>query len=100
MSYQVKTRVFEGPLDLLLQLITSHQLEITDLRLVDSETASTLDITGTGELVAIYREYLQKLLGQLDALCKRRGGQFLSLDADLSIEFIVRDVMRRRGWIR
>lgn len=33
MSYQVKTRVFEGPLDLLLQLITSHQLEITDLSL-------------------------------------------------------------------
>jgi len=32
-SYQVKTRVFEGPLDLLLQLITSHQLEITDLSL-------------------------------------------------------------------
>ena len=72
----------------------------SDLRLVDSETASTLDITGTGELVAIYREYLQKLLGQLDALCKRRSGQFLSLDANLSAEFIIRDVMRRRGWIR
>ena len=35
MSYQVKTRVFEGPLDLLLQLITSHQVEITELSLSD-----------------------------------------------------------------
>ena len=35
MSYEVKTRVFEGPLDLLLQLITSHQVEITELSLVD-----------------------------------------------------------------
>jgi segregation and condensation protein A len=33
MSYEVKTRVFEGPLDLLLQLITSHQVDITELRL-------------------------------------------------------------------
>jgi segregation and condensation protein A len=35
MSYEVKTRVFEGPLDLLLQLITSHQVEITELSLSD-----------------------------------------------------------------
>jgi segregation and condensation protein A len=32
-AYEVQTRVFEGPLDLLLQLITSHQLEITELSL-------------------------------------------------------------------
>jgi segregation and condensation protein A len=35
MSYEVKTRVFEGPLDLLLQLITSHEVAITELSLVD-----------------------------------------------------------------
>lgn len=35
MSFEVRTRVFEGPLDLLLQLITSHQLQITELSLVD-----------------------------------------------------------------
>ncbi len=35
MTYEVKTRVFEGPLDLLLQLITSHQVEITELSLND-----------------------------------------------------------------
>ncbi|MCZ7533149.1 MAG: segregation/condensation protein A [Acidimicrobiia bacterium] len=34
MSFEVKTQVFEGPLDLLLQLITSHQLAITELSLV------------------------------------------------------------------
>jgi segregation and condensation protein A len=34
MSFEVRTRVFEGPLDLLLQLITSHQLQITELSLV------------------------------------------------------------------
>lgn len=35
MTFEVRTRVFEGPLDLLLQLITSNQLEITELSLVD-----------------------------------------------------------------
>lgn len=35
MAYQVKTRVFEGPLDLLLQLITSRQVDVADLSLVD-----------------------------------------------------------------
>lgn len=45
MSFEVRTRVFEGPLDLLLQLITSHQLSITELSLVEvvSEYISFLD---------------------------------------------------------
>lgn len=47
MTYEVKTRVFEGPLDLLLQLITSHQVEITQLTLAD--------------IVAEYLEYLEAM---------------------------------------
>jgi segregation and condensation protein A len=45
MSFEVRTRVFEGPLDLLLQLITSHQLAITELSLtgVVSEYIAYLD---------------------------------------------------------
>lgn len=45
MPFEVRTRVFEGPLDLLLQLITSHQLEITELSLLDivNEYLSYLD---------------------------------------------------------
>lgn len=45
MSYHVKTAVFEGPLDLLLQLITRHQVDITALSLVElvSEYLSYLD---------------------------------------------------------
>jgi segregation and condensation protein A len=45
MSYEVKTAVFEGPLDLLLQLITRRQVEITKLSLIDlvAEYLSFLD---------------------------------------------------------
>ena len=60
MTYQVRTRVFEGPLDLLLQLITSHQVAITELSLT--------------ELVAAY-------LAHLDAM--------RSLDLDVTSEFLL-----------
>lgn len=45
MTYHVRTVVFEGPFDLLLQLITRHQVDITALSLVDivSEYLSYLD---------------------------------------------------------
>jgi segregation and condensation protein A len=35
MTYEVSTPVFEGPLELLLQLITSRKLEITEVSLTD-----------------------------------------------------------------
>ncbi len=45
MSYEVKTEVFEGPLDLLLTLITQHKVTVTDLSLTDlvSEYVAYLD---------------------------------------------------------
>ena len=33
MSFNVSTAVFEGPLDLLLQLITRHQVDIAEVSL-------------------------------------------------------------------
>jgi len=60
MTYEVHTRVFEGPLDLLLQLITSHQLAITELSLTD--------------LVAEYLRYIDAML---------------DLDLDVTSEFLL-----------
>lgn len=60
MTYQVHTRTFEGPLDLLLQLITSHQMEITDVSL--------------SELVSEYLSYLDEMR---------------ELDLDVTSEFLL-----------
>lgn len=59
MTYEVKTRVFEGPLDLLLQLITSHQVEITEVSLVDlvGEYLRHLDLMGEMD-IEIASEFL------------------------------------------
>lgn len=67
MTFEVRTRVFEGPLDLLLQLITSHQLDITELSLVEivNEYISFLDemkeleLEGTSEFLLIAATLIQ-----------------------------------------
>lgn len=67
MSHQVKTPVFEGPIDLLLQLITSHQVEITALSLTDIvaeylavlETMADLDMEVTSEFLLIAATLIQ-----------------------------------------
>jgi len=67
MSFEIRTRVFAGPLDLLLQLITSHQLEITELSLLDIvneylafvDELSDLDMEATSEFLLIAATLIQ-----------------------------------------
>jgi segregation and condensation protein A len=73
MSFEVRTRVFEGPLDLLLQLITSHQLEITEVNLLDlvneyleyMDLMNDLDIDVTSEFLLIAATLIQLKARQL-----------------------------------
>ncbi|HJU50926.1 MAG TPA: ScpA family protein [Acidimicrobiia bacterium] len=61
MSYVVSTAVFEGPLDLLLQLITRHQVDIAEVsltRLVEEyvgylDEMRSLDLEVTSEFILI-----------------------------------------------
>mgnify|MGYP000715332062 CR=1 FL=1 len=66
MTYEVKTAVFEGPLDLLLQLITRRQVEITQLSLID--------------LVAEYLSFLDEMRELVDE------GEFLEVFVDTPLE--------------
>ncbi|MHC4079505.1 MAG: DUF58 domain-containing protein [Planctomycetota bacterium] len=72
----------------------------SDLRLVDSETAQTLDITDTEDLLAIYHEHRLAFQRHLQSLCQRRNGRFLPLDSSLHLADMLFDVLRRRGWVR
>ncbi len=86
MSFEVKSSVFEGPLDLLLQLITSHRLEVTDLRLSDLvaeylgylETMQRLDLEVTSEFLVI-----AATLVQLKARSLLPDNSEIDLDEDL-----------------
>ncbi len=67
MSYEVKTAVFEGPLDLLLQLITQHQVDITHLSLTELvseylshlEALQEVDMEVTSEFLLIAATLIQ-----------------------------------------
>ncbi len=88
MAFQVKTTVFEGPLDLLLQLITRHQVEISAVGLTDvvSEYLSflqemeTLDMEVTSEFLLIAATLIQL---KSRSLLPRPGD--LDLDDELAL---------------
>lgn len=88
MTFHVRTTVFEGPLDLLLQLITKHQLEITAvgltevvgeyLSLIDEMRELDLDVTSEFLLIAA-------TLVQLKAQSLLPSSSELDLDEELAL---------------
>jgi segregation and condensation protein A len=73
MSYHVRTAVFEGPLDLLLQLITRQQVDVTAVSLSDLVTEyltyldemRQLDLDVTSEFLLIAATLIQLKVRQL-----------------------------------
>jgi segregation and condensation protein A len=73
MAYHVRTSVFEGPLDLLLQLITRHQVDVTSLSLARLVTEylehldemRELDLDVTSEFLLIAATLIQLKIRQL-----------------------------------
>lgn len=73
MAYEVKTAVFEGPLDLLLQLITRHQVDVTAISLASLVTEylsfldemREMDLDVTSEFLLIASTLIQLKARQL-----------------------------------
>lgn len=85
-----------------IQILSPQEIEpdvASDLRLVDSETDETLDISSGADLLALYQEYRQGLENDLALLCQRRQGRFLPVISTTPVETVLFDQMRRRGWI-
>lgn len=88
MTFHVRTTVFEGPLDLLLQLITKHHLEVTAVGLADVvgeylafiEELRELDIDVTSEFLLI-----ASTLVQLKARALLPSSSELDLDDELAL---------------
>jgi len=87
-TYEVKTKVFEGPLDLLLQLITSHRLEITELSLIDLVSEYLTYLDGMRELdIEVTSEFLliAATLVQMKARHLLPGDVDAELDDELAL---------------
>ncbi|MCI0679109.1 MAG: segregation/condensation protein A [Actinobacteria bacterium] len=88
MTFQVRTTVFEGPLDLLLQLITRHQVEITAVGITGVvaeylaflEEMEHLDLDVTSEFLLIAATLIQ-----LKTRSLLPAGDELDLDDELAL---------------
>ena len=74
--------------------------EITgDIRLVDCETEDTLDVS-PGELIEIYRQYRESFQRDLAQMCRQRSGRFVAISSEDSLDWVLFDLLPRRGWVR
>ncbi len=88
MTFHVKTTVFEGPLDLLLQLITKHQVEVTAVGLTEVvgeyvafiDEMKGLDLDVTSEFLLIAATLIQL---KAQSLLPTRGA--FDLDEELAL---------------
>jgi len=71
-----------------------------DVRLVDCETGRTVDVTSAGDLLGIYEEHRAALEEELALLCRQRSGRFLSISSRDPLEWVLFDLLRRKGWVR
>lgn len=86
-----------------VQLLSGIELnpELTgDLRFVDSENGQTLDVSSVGDLLGIYHEHLNGLQEHLSTMCRQRSGRFACVDSSTSLDEILFDVLKRKGWVQ
>ena len=95
--------IFSAGLEIFaLQVLGPSELDpeiIGDLRMVDSESGRTLDVSAAGDLVGMYQEYRRAFERRLDSLTKQRSGRFLTVSSDSGVRHLLFDTLRRRGWI-
>jgi uncharacterized protein (DUF58 family) len=68
-----------------------------DLRLIDSEDGSTIEITATGGVLQEYRRKLTRFCEELEATCRRIGAHYLLINSKDSPEDIIIRKLRRLG---
>ncbi|MBW3624066.1 MAG: DUF58 domain-containing protein [Armatimonadetes bacterium] len=70
-----------------------------DLRLVDSETGETREITVSPALLRRYREAVDAFCGEIEAFCQRYGMTYLRAETDQPFEDLIFSYFRHAGVI-
>lgn len=85
-----------------VQILAPAELDpdVSDnLRLVDSETGENLDVSSAARLLDVYHEYRERLQRDLAEQCRGRGGRFLSISSQDPLDWVLFDLMVRKGWL-
>lgn len=96
--------LFSAGLEILgIQILSPDEVnpDVTgDVRLTDIETGATLDVSSASDLLGFYQEYRDAYQRNLTALCRQRGGRFVSIGSKDSLRWLLFDLLRRRGWLQ
>jgi len=71
-----------------------------DLRFVDSETGTILDVSASPHLLEIYQAYRTSHASEIAALLRQRSGRFLTVSAQDRLDDTLFDLLPRKGWVR
>lgn len=87
----------------LLHVLAPQEISPTlegDLRLVDCENATSVEITADYDLLKRYREHFQAWQGQIKETCATIGASYIPVETTLPIEDLVLAYLRRYDVIR
>ena len=71
-----------------------------DLRLVDSENGTTVDVSSIDELHGIYHEHREPLQAHVRRQSRTRNGRFLSISSEAPLDWVLFDLLQRQGWLK
>lgn len=70
-----------------------------DLRLIDSETGATVEITANSLTMRAYKQKMEDHCRALEAEVVRQGGRYARVLTTTPAQAVVKDVFVRRGWL-
>jgi hypothetical protein len=88
---------------LAIQILSPGELapDLTgDLRLVDCETQTTLDVSSANDLADVYQGYRLAFESKLGTLCRQRSGRFVSISSQDPLDGVLLDLLLRKGWVQ
>ncbi len=86
-----------------LQILSPAELDPDiegDLRLVDAETGHATEITANSFVLKEYRKRLREHNQSLSDTVLRVGGRYALVDPDLPVEKLLKNILKREGWVR
>jgi uncharacterized protein (DUF58 family) len=88
---------------LFLQILSATEIDPDlegDLRLLDSETNQPVEITANGMAIKEYRRRLQTHNQAIVDSIRRIGGRHALVRSEDPLDKVLRDVLKRQGWVK
>ncbi len=77
-----------------------HPTLLGDLRIIDSETNESKEMSVNPQLLARYRQTFNEFCGEIEAFCHRYGVDYLRTSTSMPFEDLVLNYMRRGGLVK